>query len=157
MTRSIHELLDDALQETENKPESKSSRSKFDLPDVSFLRVDKNNMSKHKWWKEIFDQPSFCTPGGASRTSSINTCSHCERRHSTDQQVILFQVRPFTLAIYSIYVDMFSYFCFFLSQLSFVFEKHQFVCGKTLHRTLSQLSIKFYYIVDGYSNYLRFI
>ena len=143
MTRSIHELLDDALQETENKPESKSSRSKFDLPDVSFLRVDKNNMSKHKWWKEIFDQPSFCTPGGASRTSSINTCSHCERRHSTDQQVILFQVRSFTLAIYSIYmyVDIFSNLCLFLSNcLSFLRNTSSSVGRLYTEHSLSCLS-----------------
>lgn len=96
LVRSINDLLDDALNETGGKPEghtaTKVTTTKLNAPDLSFLREGKDNMTKHKWWKEIFDQPSFCT-AGSSRTSSVRTCSHCERRHSTDQQVILFQVK----------------------------------------------------------------
>ncbi|XP_067941407.1 uncharacterized protein [Watersipora subatra] len=91
LAKNINDLLDDALNETNSKANRQVCNAKFDLPDLPFLRIDKENMDKHKWWKEIFEQPSFCTPGVSSRTSSVRTCSHCQRRHSTDQQVILFQ------------------------------------------------------------------
>lgn len=92
LANSINELLDDALGAKQKPtPTPRKSSTTFNLPDLSFLRQNKYSLTSYNWWTEIFDQPSFCSVGG-SRTSSVRTCGQCDRKHSTDHHVILFQV-----------------------------------------------------------------
>lgn len=104
LAKSINDLLDDALgtkpTSSETSVPSKSATT-FNLPDLSFLRQNKYNLTQYNWWTEIFDQPSFCSAAG-SRNSSVRTCSHCERKHSTDHHVILFQVSELCNSTYSL-------------------------------------------------------
>lgn len=98
MRQNINDLLDDVLgckPATEKAAASPaatytpSSKLKelLDLPDVTFLQKNKYSLTEYNWWSDIFNQPSFC-----GTASSAKTCSQCERKHSTDHQVILFQV-----------------------------------------------------------------
>lgn len=93
LKESINGLIDDALLGADENKSKTSPRSRFHLPDLSFLRTNKEALTENKWWKEIFDQPSFCNFSTTSRTTaSGQTCSQCEKKHSSDHHFILFQV-----------------------------------------------------------------
>jgi len=83
LRESIDNLLDDALGSAKKKPTA--SKSLPPLPDVSFLKTNKNSLTEYKWWNEIFDQPTFCN-------NSKMSCSSCEKAPSNDHTVLVFQV-----------------------------------------------------------------
>lgn len=91
-------MLDDVLGTKSNAPNTSPPaysklKQELQLPDLSFLNKYRRPLTENSWWDEIFNQPSFCTTGG----TSAKTCSRCDRKHSTDHQVIVFEVSEPTL------------------------------------------------------------